>query len=54
MILNRNDDWSMANGRCGRRIVTFGLDAAPRAVDYGLSRRRASARAASRWSRSTR
>ena len=37
MILNRNDDWSMANGRCGRRMLTFGLDAAPRAVDYGLS-----------------
>ncbi len=37
MILNRNDDWSMANGRCGRRMLTFGLDAASRAVDYGLS-----------------
>ena len=36
MILNRDDDWSMANGRCGRRMLTFGLDAAPRAVDYGL------------------
>ena len=36
MILNRDDDWSMANGRCGRRMVTFGLDPAPRATDYGL------------------
>jgi UDP-N-acetylmuramoylalanine--D-glutamate ligase len=35
MILNRDDDWSMANGRCGRKIVTFGLDPAPRGVDYG-------------------
>ncbi|MCL2523476.1 MAG: UDP-N-acetylmuramoyl-L-alanine--D-glutamate ligase [Betaproteobacteria bacterium] len=37
MILNRDDDWSMANGRCGRRIVTFGLNPPPRAADYGLS-----------------
>ncbi|MGE5385927.1 MAG: UDP-N-acetylmuramoyl-L-alanine--D-glutamate ligase [Betaproteobacteria bacterium] len=37
MVLNRNDDYSLANGRCGRRMVTFGLDAAPRAGDYGLS-----------------
>lgn len=36
MVLNRDDDWSMANGRCGRKMVTFGLDAAPRAVDYGF------------------
>lgn len=36
MVLNRDDDWSMANGRCGRRMVTFGLDPAPRATDYGL------------------
>jgi len=36
MILNRDDDWSMANGRCGRRMVTFGLGPAPRGVDYGL------------------
>ncbi len=36
MVLNRDDDWSMANGRCGRKIVTFGLNAAPRQVDYGL------------------
>jgi UDP-N-acetylmuramoylalanine--D-glutamate ligase len=37
MVLNRDDDWSMANGRCGREIVTFGLDAAPRAVDFGIA-----------------
>ncbi|MDR0775609.1 MAG: UDP-N-acetylmuramoyl-L-alanine--D-glutamate ligase, partial [Azonexus sp.] len=36
MVLNRDDDWSMASGRCGRRIVTFGLNPAPRATDYGL------------------
>lgn len=36
MVLNRDDDWSMANGRCGRKIVTFGLNAAPRGVDYGF------------------
>ncbi len=36
MVLNRDDDWSMANGRCGRTMVTFGLNPAPRAVDYGL------------------
>ncbi|AXS80835.1 UDP-N-acetylmuramoyl-L-alanine--D-glutamate ligase [Dechloromonas sp. HYN0024] len=37
MILNRDDDWSMANGRCGRQMITFGLNAAPRGVDYGLA-----------------
>ena len=37
MILNRGDDWSMANGRCGRRMITFGLDPAPRAADYGIA-----------------
>ena len=37
MVLNRNDDWSMANGRCGRKMVTFGLDAAPRGLDFGLA-----------------
>ena len=36
MILNRDDDWSMANGRCGRRLITFGLNPAPRGTDYGL------------------
>ncbi|MBP5986977.1 MAG: UDP-N-acetylmuramoyl-L-alanine--D-glutamate ligase [Azonexus sp.] len=36
MVLNRDDDWSMANGRCGRTMVTFGLNAAPRGVDYGF------------------
>jgi UDP-N-acetylmuramoylalanine--D-glutamate ligase len=37
MVLNRDDDWSMANGRCGRKMITFGLDSAPRAVDYGYA-----------------
>ncbi len=37
MVLNRDDDWSMANGCCGRRMVTFGLDPAPRAADFGLN-----------------
>jgi UDP-N-acetylmuramoylalanine--D-glutamate ligase len=37
MVLNRDDDWSMANGRCGRKMVTFGLSAAPRALDFGLA-----------------
>ncbi len=36
MILNRDDDWSMANGRCGRTMLTFGLEAAPRGADYVL------------------
>ena len=36
MILNRDDDWSMANGRCGRKMITFGLNPAPRGLDYGL------------------
>ena len=37
MVLNREDDWSMANGRCGRTMVTFGLNGAPRGVDYGFA-----------------
>ena len=37
MVLNRDDDWSMANGRCGRKMVTFGLNPAPRAADFGLA-----------------
>ena len=36
MVLNRDDDRSLAAGRCGRALVTFGLNAAPRAVDFGL------------------
>ena len=36
MVLNRDDDRSLAAGRCGRTLVTFGLNAAPRAVDFGL------------------
>ena len=37
MVLNRDDDWSMANGRCGRTMVTFSLQPASRAVDYGIA-----------------
>ena len=37
MVLNRDDDRSLANGRCGRKMLTFGLDPAPRSVDYGLA-----------------
>ncbi len=35
-VLNRDDDWSLANGRCGVPFVTFGLDAPGRAGDFGL------------------
>jgi UDP-N-acetylmuramoylalanine--D-glutamate ligase len=37
MILNRDDDWSMGNGRCGRKMITFGLNPAPRGVDFGFA-----------------
>jgi UDP-N-acetylmuramoylalanine--D-glutamate ligase len=37
MVLNRDDDWSMANGRCGRKMLTFGLGKPSRAVDYGFA-----------------
>ena len=37
MVLNRDDDRSLASGRCGRTLVSFGLDPAPRAVDYGIA-----------------
>lgn len=37
LVLNRDDDWSMANGRCGRKMLTFGLNPAPRGVDYGYA-----------------
>ena len=36
MVLNRNDDRSLAMGRCGKAIVSFGLDEPPRNADYGL------------------
>lgn len=36
MVLNRDDDRSLAAGRRGRRLISFGLNAAPRPVDYGL------------------
>ena len=34
MVLNRDDDRCLAAGRCGRRMVSFGLNAAPRPIDY--------------------
>ncbi|MFZ2855303.1 MAG: UDP-N-acetylmuramoyl-L-alanine--D-glutamate ligase [Rhodocyclaceae bacterium] len=37
MVLNRDDDRSLAAGRCGRKLLTFGLNPAPRPVDYGLA-----------------
>ncbi len=37
MVLNRDDDWSMSNGRCGRKMVTFTLQAPSRPGDYGLA-----------------
>ena len=36
-ILNRDDDLSLAMGRCGHKLVTFGLTPPPRAGDYGLN-----------------
>lgn len=36
MVLNRDDDRSLGMGRCGKALVTFGLDRPPRDVDYGL------------------
>ncbi|MDQ5906668.1 MAG: UDP-N-acetylmuramoylalanine--D-glutamate ligase [Pseudomonadota bacterium] len=36
MVLNRDDDRSLAMGRCGKSVVTFGLDKPPRAADYGV------------------
>ena len=36
MVLNRDDDRSLGMGRCGKTLVTFGLDKAPRDADYGL------------------
>jgi UDP-N-acetylmuramoylalanine--D-glutamate ligase len=37
MVLNRDDDRSLGAGRCGRKLVTFGLNPAPRSVDYGVA-----------------
>jgi len=37
LILNRDDDWSMGNGRCGRKMITFGLNPAPRGIDFGYA-----------------
>ena len=36
MVINRDDPRCLAVARDGRRYVSFGLDAAPRAVDYGV------------------
>lgn len=36
MVLNREDDFSLGMGRCGRNIVTFGLGRPPRQRDYGI------------------
>jgi UDP-N-acetylmuramoylalanine--D-glutamate ligase len=36
MVLNRDDDRSLGMGRCGKALVTFGLDRPPRDADYGL------------------
>ena len=36
MVLNRDDDRSLGMGRCGKALVSFGLDRAPRDADYGL------------------
>lgn len=36
MVLNREDDYSLGMGRCGRKLITFGLNKPPRATDYGL------------------
>ncbi len=39
MILNRDDDFSLGNGACGRRMITFGLDEPCRPTDYGIRRK---------------
>ena len=36
MVLNRDDDRSLGMGRCGKALVSFGLDKPPRDADYGL------------------
>lgn len=36
MVLNRDDARSLGMGRCGKALVTFGLDRPPRDADYGL------------------
>ncbi|MDR3323350.1 MAG: UDP-N-acetylmuramoyl-L-alanine--D-glutamate ligase [Zoogloeaceae bacterium] len=37
-VVNRDCDWSLAMGGCGDHMVTFGLDAPPRAGHYGLAK----------------
>lgn len=39
MVLNRDDDYSLGNGLCGRRMITFGLDEPSRDADYGIQRK---------------
>ena len=36
-VVNRDDDWSLSMGGCAN-MVTFGLDAAPRAGHYGIQK----------------
>jgi UDP-N-acetylmuramoylalanine--D-glutamate ligase len=36
-VLNRQDDWSAAMARTGRRVVTFGLDAPQGPEDWGVA-----------------
>ena len=35
-VLNRDDDYSLSMGDCGAKMVTFGLNAANRSMDYGI------------------
>lgn len=39
MVLNRDDDYSLGNAACLNRVMTFGLDAPSRGVDYGVVRK---------------
>ena len=36
MVLNRDDDRSLAASRCGQALVSFGLSAVPDSTNYGL------------------
>jgi UDP-N-acetylmuramoylalanine--D-glutamate ligase len=35
-VLNRDDDYSLSMGGCGAKMVTFGLHAPSRSMDYGI------------------
>ncbi|MEY4593031.1 MAG: hypothetical protein RIR18_1926 [Pseudomonadota bacterium] len=35
-VLNRDDDYSLSMGGCGAKMVTFGLNAPSRSMDYGI------------------